>query len=466
MRLFDQAIYKERRDALKKHIGKGLILIMGNSESAMNYEANTYHFRQNSNFLYYFGIPQPDLNAIIDVGSDEVTIFGNELTMDDIIWMGEVPTLSELAAKVGVNTVKSPSQLIETLKAAPKKEVHYLPPYRKEHSILLNEGLSIKPADQLSKASIPLIKGVVTQRSIKSILEIAEMEKAVNISKSMHVRAMQRTKEDKYEYEVVGDILKQCKNYHGSLAYGVIFSINGQVLHNHHHDNLMTSGRIVLNDSGAENDMGYAGDITRSFPVNGKFTQLQKEIYNIVLEMEKSCIEFVGPGIKYYDAHIHANTILINRFKELGLLNGDTDDMVAQGVAGLFMPHGLGHMIGLDVHDMEDLGENYVGYEEGQERASNLGLKSLRLAKTLQPGYTLTVEPGIYFIPQLIDKYKAEGKFVDFVNYDALSKYYDFGGIRIEDNVLITEAGRRVLGDPIPKEIWEVEKIMKRREAQ
>ncbi len=463
MRLFDKEIYEKRREVLKKSMGKGIVLIMGNNEAPMNYEANTYSFRQNSNFLYYFGIAQPDLNAIIDIDKDEVTIFGNELTMDDIIWMGEVPSLSTLAANVGVGIVKSPSELIDVLKTATKKNVHYLPPYRKEHNTLLYEALGIKYADQQGKASVALIKAIVAQRSLKSSEEIEEMEKAVNITKSMHVRAMQRTKEDKYEYEVVGDIIKQCKNYHGSLAYGVIFSINGQVLHNHHHDNLMTVGKMVINDSGAENDMCYAGDITRSFPVNGKFTQKQKEIYAIVLEMEKSCIEYIGPGVKYYDAHILANTILINRFKELGLLKGDSEAMVAEGVAGMFMPHGLGHMIGLDVHDMEDLGENYVGYEDGQERSTLLGLKSLRLAKTLQPGYTLTVEPGIYFIPQLIEKYKAEGKFMDFVNYESLLPYYDFGGIRIEDNVLITEDGRRVIGEPIPKEIWEVEKIMKRK---
>jgi Xaa-Pro aminopeptidase len=465
MRLFDKEIYQQRREGLKKAMGKGILLIMGNGEAAMNYQGNPYHFRQNSNFLYYFGIAQPDLHAIIDLDNDTTTIYGNELTMDDIIWMGEVASLSSLASNVGVDVVKSPDALIEDLKAYPKKSIHFLPPYRIEHQTLLFDALGIKHADQAAKASLKLIKAVIAQRSIKSSEEIEEMEKAVNITKSMHVRAMQRTKEEKYEYEVVGDILKQCKNYHGSLAYGVIFSINGQVLHNHHHDNLMVSGRLVLNDSGAENDMYYAGDITRTFPVNGKFTQKQKEIYEIVLEMEKSCIEFIGPGVKYYDAHLHANSILIERFKALGLLKGETSEMLDAGVAGLFMPHGLGHMIGLDVHDMEDLGEQYVGYEDGQERATMLGLKSLRLARTLQPGFTLTVEPGIYFIPQLIEKYKSEGKFMDYVNYDKLKEYYDFGGIRIEDNVLITEDGRRVLGEPIPKEIWEVEKIMKRREA-
>ncbi len=457
--MFTKSVYTERREALKKIIGSGKILIMGNSEAPMNYHDNVYHFRQNSNFLYFFGINQPELNAIIDIDSNTEIIYGHELTIDDIIWMGEVPALSDLASQVGVSKVKSPADLITDLKTS--ENIHYLPPYRTEHNNILLNGLGINQNEQKAKASLDLIKAVISLRSIKSSIEIDEMAHAVNITKEMHLAAMMATKPGKYEYEVVGDILQKCKNHNGSLAYGVIFSVNGQVLHNHYHNNLMTDGRMIINDSGAENDLCYAGDITRSFPVNGVFTDKQKEIYNIVLEMENSAIDFIGPGVNYRDAHLLANKILISRFKELGLLKGDENDMLENGVAGLFMPHGLGHMIGLDVHDMEDLGENYVGYEDGQTRATYLGLKSLRLAKTLQAGYALTVEPGIYFIPQLIDKYKAEAKFLDFVNYDKLTSYYDFGGIRIEDNVLITEGGREVIGDAIPKELSEVEAMMK-----
>jgi Xaa-Pro aminopeptidase len=458
--MFSKETYILRRASLKNSIGSGKILIMGNNEAPMNYNDNVYRYRQNSNFLYYFGIAQPGLNAIIDLDADTTIIYGHELTMDDIIWVGEVPSLAALADSVGVSIVKSEESLFSALKSS--SHVHYLPPYRAEHQTLLFDGCGIPYNEQKNRASLPLIMAVVNQRSVKTSEEVTQMDHAVNITKAMHLHAMQSTQAGKYEYEVVGDILKECKAHHGELAYGVIFSINGQVLHNHHHDNLMTDGRMVINDSGAENEMNYAGDITRSFPVNGKFTTKQREIYSIVLEMEKSCIEFISPGIKYRDVHLLANKILIQRFKELGILKGDDQDMLEQGVAGLFMPHGLGHMIGLDVHDMEDIGENYVGYEEGQVRANYLGLKSLRLAKTLQPGYALTVEPGIYFIPQLIDKYKSENRFSDFVNYTKLEDYYGFGGIRIEDNILVTDSGSRLIGDYIPKEIHEVEDVMKR----
>ncbi|MBK8700106.1 MAG: aminopeptidase P family protein [Saprospiraceae bacterium] len=456
MRLFATNIYEARRKHLAANIKSGLILIMGNGESAMNYTDNVYPFRQNSNFLYYFGINAPELNALIDADSGEAVIYGHELTMDDIIWVGEVEKLSALAAKVGVSKVKDPASLKEDINKAltAGRLLHYLPTYRIEHHGVL------KGLDPQLSPSASLITSVVAQRSVKEAVEIEEMTKAVEITRNMHLQAMKTTKSGKFEYEVVAEILRQCKSEHAGLSYGIIFSVNGQVLHNHHHENLMESGRMIINDSGAENDMCYAGDITRSFPVSGKFTAKQKDIYQIVLEMEKTGINMVEPGIRYIDVHKAVNKLMLTRFKEMGLVQGDVDAMLEQGVSGLFMPHGLGHMIGLDVHDMEDLGESYVGYEYGQQRSDKLGLKSLRLARKLQPGFTLTVEPGIYFIPQLIEKYKSEGKFADFVNYDALTSYYDFGGIRVEDNVLITEEGRQVLGTYIPKEIEEIEAIM------
>jgi Xaa-Pro aminopeptidase len=460
MRLFQADVYTQRRINLAKSIGKGIILIQGNAESPMNYKDNVYHFRQNSNFLYYFGINQPDLNAVIDAESGVATLYGHQNTIDDIIWLGEVPSLSSLAESVGVSSVKPGNAIIDDINAASSanRALHYLPPYRPEHHGVLQ---SIKSSTEDVKPSIDLIKAVVAQREIKSAIEITEIEHAVNITKAMHIAAMKAVKPDLYEYEVVAKILDTCKAHNASLSYGVIFSINGQVLHNHYHHNKMTSGRLVINDSGAENDMCYAGDITRTIPVSGRFTDKQKDIYNIVYEMETTCIDTVKAGIKYRDVHLLSNRILLERFKELGLVKGNVEDMVNEGVAGMFMPHGLGHQMGLDVHDMEDLGENLVGYEEGQQRASYMGLKSLRLAKTLKSGFVLTVEPGIYFIPQLIQKYNAEGKFKDFVNYDKLNDYLDFGGIRIEDNILITDDGRKVLGDYIPKTIEEVEGVMK-----
>jgi Xaa-Pro aminopeptidase len=455
MRLFPSEKYEQRRASLAGQVKSGLIWIMGNGESAANYKDNTFPFRQNSNFLYYFGLNAPELHATIDAETGEAILYGHELTMDDIIWMGEIEKLSELGLKIGVTNVKHPEKLFNDLEQAKSsgREIHFLPPYRLEHYNDLSKA-------GLDKPSEVLIKAVIKQRSIKDSDEIKEMSQAVDITRQMHLAAYKHTKPGKYEYEVVAEITRECRRFHADFSYGPIFSVNGQVLHNHHHDNLMTSGRLALNDSGAHNDMLYAGDITRTFPVSGTFTSKQKEIYQIVLEMEKAGITLSGPGVYYRDVHVATNKIMLERFIELGILKGNVDDMIEQGVNGMFMPHGLGHMIGLDVHDMEDLGENMVGYEPGQDRSKMLGLKSLRLARRLEPGFTFTVEPGIYFIPQLIEKFKSDNMYHDFVNYSLLQSYYDFGGIRIEDNVYITQEGREVLGTYIPKEIEEIEHLM------
>lgn len=458
MKLFSAQIYSERRSQLKKAVGSGLILLLGNDEAPMNYTDNTFRYRQDSTFLYFFGLNQPGLNAVIDADSGEEIIFGNELTMDDIIWAGPQPGLNELARRVGIYRTESPSVLPAKLKAF-KGKVHFLPPYRFDNKIKLNEWLGI-PVQKLAEgASVLLIRSVVDLRSIKSAEEITEMEEAINITGEMHKAAIIATAEGKMEYEVVSKIYEKLHFYGAELSYPVIFSANGQTLHNHYHGNKLTAGRIVINDSGAENAMGYAGDITRSIPVSKAFTQKQKEIYELVLNMETSSIAALRPGVPYRDIHLSANRILLEGFSGLGLVKGDVEEMLQLGVGGLFMPHGLGHMIGLDVHDMEDLGENIVGYREGLERSKQLGLKSLRLARELEAGFVLTVEPGIYFIPELIEQWKAEQKFTEFINYGKLEEYRDFGGIRIEDNVLITDDSSKVLGNPIPKTIEEVESL-------
>ncbi len=455
--MFSVQTYTERRNALKKAVGSGLILIMGNEEAPMNYHDNTYRFRQDSNFLYFFGISHAGLSAIIDVDSGEEIIFGHEFTMDDIIWVGPQPTLAEQARMVGVYRTEEPSKLPEKLKKSSK--VHFTPPYRFDNMIRMSEWLGI-PATQLKeKASVELIKGIVAIRSIKTEEEIVQMEDAVNITREMHITAMQLTAAGKKEYEIAAAIHAKAREGGGDLAYPIIFSVNGQTLHNHYHGNTMTEGRLVINDSGAENTMFYAGDITRTIPVSKHFTEKQKEIYNLVLKMETESISALRPNIQYREIHLSANRIMLEGMKDLGFLTGDVDEMLVEGVQGLFMPHGLGHAIGLDVHDMEDLGEKYVGYRDGLERSTQLGLKSLRMAKELEAGYVLTVEPGIYFIPELIDKWKSENKFTNFVNYSKLDAYRDFGGVRIEDNCLVTETGSKTLGNPIPKTVEEVEAL-------
>ena len=455
MKLFSAETYINRRNTLKNAIGNGQILFLGNNEAPMNYTDNTFRFRQDSSFLYYFGINLPGLNALIDIEKDETIIFGHEFTIEDIIWIGKQDSLTNLCNRVGIPIVKDPSQLSNSIKSS---DLHFLPQYRFDNQIFLSELLGLKPSEL--KPSIDLIKAVVAQRSYKTEEEIIQMTEAVNITRQMHLTAMRATKPGLMEFEVVGKILETMHANNAELSYPVIFSVNGQTLHNHYHGNKMQSGQLAINDSGCETEMGYAGDITRTFPVSGKFTQKQKDIYDTVLKMEVSSIESLKPGLKYKDVHLAANKLMLENFQSLGLVNGNVDDMLHEGVGGLFMPHGLGHMIGLDVHDMEGLGENYVGYREGLERSTQLGLKSLRMAKELETGHVITVEPGCYFIPELIHKYKSEGKFKEFVNYSKLEEYLDFGGVRIEDNVLITETGHQILGEAIPKTAEEVEEVM------
>ncbi len=455
--MFSAQTYIERRNALKRSVGSGLILIMGNEEAPMNYHDNTFRYRQDSNFLYFFGISRAGLSAIIDVDSGEEIIFGNEFTIEDIIWVGPQPTLAEQARRVGVYRTEMTSNISKRLTKTQK--IHFTPPYRYDNILRLSEWLGIPSAQLKEKASVELIKAIVALRSIKTHEEIVQMEDAVNISRKMHTTAMQLTVAGKREHEIVAAIHGKAIEGGGDLAYPIIFSINGQTLHNHYHGNMMTDGRLVINDSGAENAMFYAGDITRTIPVNKRFTDKQKEIYEIVLKMEVDSIAALRPGVMYKEIHLSANRILLEGMRDLGFLNGNIDEMLAEGVQGLFMPHGLGHAIGLDVHDMEDLGEQYVGYRDGLERSTQLGLKSLRLAKELEIGNVLTVEPGIYFIPELIDKWKSENKFTNFINYVKLESYRDFGGVRIEDNCLVTSGGSKILGKPIPKTVEEVEAL-------
>ncbi|RFS14042.1 aminopeptidase P family protein [Emticicia sp. C21] len=455
--MFSTQTYIERRNTLKRTIGSGLILIMGNEESPMNYHDNTYRYRQDSNFLYYFGISLANLAAVIDVDSGEEIIFGDEFSMDDIIWVGPQPTLADQARKVGVYRTEAYSKLAHKLAKA--KRVHFTPPYRYENKFKLSEWLGIPVSQLKEKASTDLIKAIIAQRAHKSTEEIVQIEEAVNICREMHIAAMRETRAGRKEYEIAAIIHGKALELGGELAYPIIFSVNGQTLHNHYHGNTMTEGRLALNDSGAENRMFYAGDITRTIPVGKKFTAKQKEIYNIVLKMELSAIAALKPGIQYKEVHLLANRILLEGLSDLGFIKGNIDEMLNEGVQGLFMPHGLGHAIGLDVHDMEDLGENFVGYRDGLERSTQLGLKSLRMAKELEEGYVITVEPGLYFIPELIDKWKSEKKFTNFINYEKLEQYKDFGGVRIEDNCLITADGQKTLGKPIPKTIEEVEDL-------
>ncbi len=461
--MFKAEIYINRRKKLMQQMKSGVLLFLGNEESPMNYAANPYRFRQDSTFLYYWGLDEPGLLAVIDVDAGREMIFGYDFTVDDIVWMGPQPTLKARVKKAGVKESFDVKKVEDVLSTAikEKRDIHYLPQYRPENVIKIEKLLGIHPRLVNEYSSVKFVKAVVAQRSIKSREEIKEIEFALDISYAMHTYAMQNVKPGKVEREIAG-ALEGIANYMGNgLSFPIIFSIHGETLHNHYHGNIMKKGDLVVNDSGAESLMHYASDITRTIPVSGKFTPQQKEIYQIVLQANTQAIKAMKPGIKFKSIHLLAAKIIATGLKELGFLKGDVDQIVKEGAHALFFPHGLGHMLGLDVHDMENLGEQYIGYDEKTVRSKQFGLAYLRMAKELRPGHVMTVEPGIYFIPELIDLWRSQKKFTQYINYPRVEKYRRFGGIRIEDNVLVTADGHQVLGKPIPKTVADVESMMK-----
>jgi Xaa-Pro aminopeptidase len=459
--MFPTQVYTKRRKALKSKISKGVGFFPGNVDVPFNYSANIYRFRQDSSFLYFFGIDKPGLSALIDFESGDEILFGNEITHDDIIWMGAQPALADTAQKVGIQDVRPLYKLDELVKEylAEGRQVHYLPPYRGETKISMNKLLGVAVDDLESNASEALIKAVVDLRSVKDDYEIKEIEKAVDVAYKMHTTAMQMALEGTKEQQIAGVIEGIALSNGGPVAFPVILSKNGQILHNHDHSNILKRGDLMVVDAGAELESNYTSDITRTTPVGGKFSQRQKEIYEIVLEANMQVIEKSKPGILYKDMHLLAANIIASGLTDLGIMKGNPEEAVRQGAHALFMPHGLGHMMGLDVHDLEGVSEEYAGYGDELKRSKQFGLSALRLAKELKPGYVLTDEPGIYFIPELVKLWKSENRFTDFIDYKKVEDYLDFGGIRIEDDLLITDTGNRVLGKPIPKTVKEIEEI-------
>ncbi|MCB0309227.1 MAG: aminopeptidase P family protein [Bdellovibrionales bacterium] len=459
--MFKSDTYIQRRKDLVKHLGSGIALFLGNDESPMNYKDNTYHFRQDSSFLYFFGVDRPGLGAIIDVDSDQTIIFGDEHTIDDIVWMGSVPSIADQASHVGVKTVLPLEKLVGTLGQAlsKKQSIHYLPPYRQDNAIKLHKLLDKKLPDIANDWSPSLVKAVISLRAHKTDEEIQQIEKALRITKDMHLAAIGLAKDGLTEAHLTGAAHGVSTTANVALAYPMILTVNGQTLHNHFHGNTLKKGQLVLADLGAESPLHYASDITRTFPVAKTFTNQQKEVYEIVLKSQLLAIDMLKPGVRYRDVHLSACRIITEGLKSLGLMKGDTDEAIKNGAHAMFFPHGLGHMIGLDVHDMEDLGEKLVGYDSKTERSDQFGLKSLRLARELEAGHVLTVEPGIYFIPELIDRWQAENRCAEFIDFEKLKAYRNFGGIRIEDDCVMTQNGGRVLGEPIPKSIAEIEAL-------
>ena len=458
--MFQAEVYVQRRKILCEMIGSGLILLWGNDESPMNYPDNSYPFRQHSSFLYYFGIDFPSLAAVIDIDNQHQIIFGDDYTIDDIVWMGPQPTIAERAMLSGIEETQSMVKLYSILKEAQasRKVIHFLPPYRPENKIKLLRLLNVRP-DQINvNASPKLVKAVISQREIKSAEEISEIEKAVNLSVDMHRTAMKIVRPGMTEAQIAAKVHEVALAQNCNISFPIIATINGQTLHNHSHYNILKEGDLFLLDAGAESQMHYAGDLSSTFPVSKKFTEVQKQIYQISLKAHEAAINAIAPRVRFKDVHFAACHSIATSMKELGLMKGDVNDAVSKGAHALFFPCGTGHMMGLDVHDMEDLGEVWVGYG-GEPKSAQFGLKSLRLAKELRPGHVFTIEPGIYFIPQLIDLWKSERKFDDFLNWNEIEKFRNFGGIRNEEDFLITESGYKRLGKPKPKTIEEIESL-------
>lgn len=460
--MFDKQVYTERRLKLRKKIRSGLILIPGNSESPMNYPKNTYRFRQDSNFLYFFGLDIPNLVGVIDIEDGKDCLYGNDYDLDDVIWMGVLPTINELGQSVGVPCTHPMKELASTIHRAIRhgRKIHFLPPYRAENALMLRDLLGICHSLQNKYVSVELIKAVVSLRSVKQPEEIIELDKAADIGYLMHTAAMRMAKPGASELEIAGTIEGIALGKGTMPSFPIILSQNGETLHNHDHSQILQKGRLLLVDAGAESITHYASDFTRTIPVDGVFSQKQKDIYNIVLAANNHATSLCKPGVTYQSIHLEAAKVITDGLKNLGLMKGDTNDAVANGAHAMFFPHGLGHMMGLDVHDMEDLGENYVGYDDEISRIDQFGTAYLRLGRRLQSGFVLTVEPGIYFIPALIEKWKAEKINSSFVNYDKALEYIGFGGVRIEDDVLITDSGSRLLGTKrVPVTVEEVEGI-------
>ncbi|MBP1617396.1 MAG: Xaa-Pro aminopeptidase [Bacteroidetes bacterium] len=458
--MFSKNTYIERRSRLKQKVEKGILLFLGNEESGMNYEENTYHFRQDSTFLYFFGLPYAGLNAIIDLDENKEIIFGDELSIDHIVWMGNQPTLKEKSEKIGIEHTEPSHSLAVYLQKAilQGRKVHFLPPYRAEHKLKLAGWLEVSPKEQANAASVEFIKAVVGLRSYKSAEEIEEIEKACDITADMHIAAISVARPGMKEYEVVAALEAVAYSRGGSLSFPTIATVNGQTLHNHYHGNTLREGDLMLIDAGAETAMGYAGDMSSTLPVSKKFSVQQKDIYDIQVASHLAAVEALRPGVLFSDVYDISASVVFDGLKSLGITKGNTRDAVAAGVHAMFFPCGLGHMMGLDVHDMENLGEVWVGYD-GQPKSTQFGRKSLRLGRKLEAGFVLTIEPGIYFIPELIDLWKNQNKFADFICYEKLELFRRFGGIRNEEDFLITDFGARRLGKKIPLTTDEVEAL-------
>ena len=467
--MFNKETYIRRRSELKRLVGEGVVILFGNNEAPYNYPANAYApMRQDSSFLYFFGQHRDGLVGVIDNDNDEEWLFGDDIDVEDIVWMGFTPSVADLAAEVGISKTAPMAQLVEVCRrsTATNGTVHFLPPYRFDTKMQIMDLLGIHPSQQKEKASLKLIQAVVKMRATKEPQEIEAIERACDVGFAMHTMAQMLIKPGLTERLVAGQVDGIARSLAQGNSFATIFSQHGEIMHGSPSDNELEDGRLVLCDAGCELD-DYCSDHTRTMPVNGKFTQRQLEIYSIVEECHDYVLDVAKPGVKYMDVHFAVCRRMTERLKELGLMKGDVDEAVKAGAHAMFLPHGLGHMMGMDVHDMEGLGQIYVGFdEETRPNLEQFGTNCLRMGRKLEEGFVLTDEPGIYFIPALIDDWKASGHCKEFLDFDKLETYKDFGGIRIEDDILITKEGCRFLGSKrIAYHPQELEEFMQKQKG-
>jgi Xaa-Pro aminopeptidase len=458
--MFSTTTYDRRRRVLSGGFDTGLLLFLGNNESPMNYADNCYPFRQDSTFLYFFGLDQPGLAAVIDVDEGSTIVFGDELTIDDIVWMGDLPSIAERALRAGVSEIRPRAALGRIVGDAVRagREVRFLPPYRADNALLLSMLLGLPAAEIAGRASLEFIRAVVAQRNVKSEEEIVEIERAVTTSVEMHVAGMRMARPGMRESDIAAEVERVANAAGGGLSFPVIATVRGETLHNHFHGNTLADGDLFLLDAGAQTAMGYAGDLSSTFPVSPSFSSRQRTIYEIQLASYHAAIDLLAPGVTNRDVHFAACRVIAEGMKDLGLMKGNTEDALQAGAHAIFFPCGVGHLMGLDVHDMEDLGEVHAGWA-GEPKSTQFGLKSLRLGRELEPGFVITVEPGIYFVPQLMGLWRSRSHCAEFLDFDKLDEWRGFGGLRNEEDYLITEDGARRLGPAKPVTADEVEAV-------
>ena len=462
--LFDKQTYMERRRTLRERIGSGLILLMGNNDSPVNYPANGYKFRQDSSFLYYFGLHRDGLVGVIDADEGQEWLIGNDIDIEDIVWFGQVDSVADMAQQAGV-AQSAPMKELQVLVDKARKQgrkIHFLPPYRHDLMIQLMDLTGIHPSRQREEASVELIKAVIDQRAVKSAAEVEEIERACAIGYEMHTTAMRMCRPGVTEQEIAGRISGIASSRGCIVSFPSILSMHGEIMHGYPSPAPLEAGRLMLCDCGAETNENYCSDNTRTTPINGHFDQRQREIYQIVVDCHDHALKLAAPGVKWWDVHFGVARLMTERLKDLGLMKGDTEEAVQAGAHAMFFPHGLGHMMGMDVHDMEGLGQTYVGFDdEVRPNLEQFGTNCLRCGRRLQEGWVMTDEPGIYFIPALIDDWRSKGHCKDFLCFDKIETYKDFGGIRLEDDILITKDGCRMLGKQIiPYKLEDVEEFI------